>query len=181
MPSRRQPLRVAILAALVAALLGLAAAPALAFHRADANDTPGRLDVSKVRLVVKHDQFVVTLRTYGTWKTSDLAFGFAEFSTDIRFGTTWRQVLIASNTGFGAGTICTFHQKSGRSSHCNDKVTVTHPDGHTVTAVFPVTAVHRGLHGFRFSLGSFMANGPGCTHLTCVDRVPNKAWFRSHT
>lgn len=180
MPSRRRPLRVAILTTIVAAVLA-AAAPALAFHRADPNDTAGRLDVSKVRMVVKHDQFVVTMRTYGTWKTSDLSFGFAEFETDIRFGSTWRQVLIASNAGFGAGTICTFHQRSGRSSHCNDKVTVTHPDGHTVKAVFPVTAVHRGLHAFRFSLGSFMSNGPGCPDLTCIDRVPNRAWLRSHT
>jgi len=158
--------------------------------RKDANDTRGRLDVSRVRHVQVTDSgkvsFLHTIRTFQPWKTRLLERDATEidlwFSTD-EDDDPERVVYIKSKNGHVRAEMNTYNSYShGASVGFMGTIRARRPDERSVQVFVPKRWIkRRGLRGYDWWLSTnfYRKEGSVCTEwYRCTDSVPDKGSYR---
>lgn len=171
--------RILSLAAILVSVLALTAPPAAADmkSRNDPNDTPGRLDLSRVGHKHADGQVVTYFRTYGEW------------SPDLLRAGTGNRFLLTVKHGDFVGT-AEIYRKNGRwwcnrhlagepamaCSNLPGNVSVSHPNAHTLVIKNDPPA---DWNAYSWRAGTRFVNDGRCSDV-CRDFAPRRGSWILH-
>ena len=162
-------------AAMVGAIAGMAALPALASHtnQTDPDDTRGIMDVAKVRFVHDDDSPKWTVVTYHGWRPGRLwDRGYVVVRLDTQgLPTSDYYVIVRSNRDRMVGTI--YRDYAHARDRLIGRVPVTRPDGRSVRVVIPLRFLTFGPARTSYWWSVLTLFTSGTCPQTCFDAVPD--------